>query len=63
MSGEQEPSAETFFLVKMRLVLGLMSSEANEYQGMTIFSRAAITKYHQQGGLTNTNLSSHSSGG
>ena len=34
-SGKEAPSAETFFLVKMRPVPGLMSSEA-KYRGMTV---------------------------
>ena len=36
MSPEQAPSAEMFYLVKMQQVQGLMSSEVDEYQGMTV---------------------------
>ena len=37
MSPEQAPSAEIFLFVKMRRVQSLMSSEVDEYQGMTVF--------------------------
>ena len=36
MSPKQVLSAETFFLVKMQRIQGLMSSETTEYQGMTV---------------------------
>ena len=38
-NGEQVPSAEIFFLVKMRQELGLMSSEAGECQDTTVIKK------------------------
>ena len=59
-SGEQAPSAKTFFLFQKQQVPDLMSSEADEYRGTTVLRNSSDAIFPIPGLLSSVEIISDS---